>query len=285
VDGAQALAFVRERHIGLGSDLQRIQRQQLFLASVAQQMKASASITDPTKLYSLVHDVASSLTTDTGLSFTEMYAIANSMKSLSTKALQFISVPVEPYPLNPGDQVEYWQPYADQLFHAISRDNRIMKTAQKDAKAAKNPLPTVSPGKVHLQVLNGTSTAGLAATTAGQLTAKGFNVAGKGNATSASSTVIEYGAATQAAAANTVQQQIPGSVVKQVPTLKGDTLQLVLGANFKGLASAHKAKKTKQSVSKVVKSIGTGISGSTNICTDSAAFTGPDTPSMFSNGG
>ena len=38
VDGAQALAFVRERHVGLGSDLQRIQRQQFFMAAMLQQV-------------------------------------------------------------------------------------------------------------------------------------------------------------------------------------------------------------------------------------------------------
>src|SRR6516225_555196 len=55
VQGAQALAFVRERHIGLGSDLQRISRQQIFLASLAQRVKQSSSLSDPTKLYSMVH--------------------------------------------------------------------------------------------------------------------------------------------------------------------------------------------------------------------------------------
>src|SRR5215470_899285 len=110
VQGAQALAFVRERHIGLGSDLQRINRQQIFLASLAQKVKQSSSLTNPGKLYTLVHDIASSLTTDTGLSFTDMYAIANSLKGLSTSALQFIMAPVMPYPANPDNQVEFNEP-------------------------------------------------------------------------------------------------------------------------------------------------------------------------------
>src|SRR5215469_15361208 len=110
VQGAQALAFVRERHIGLGSDLQRINRQQIFLASLAQRVKQNSSLSDPTRLYSMVHAIAASLTTDSGLTFTDMYAIANSLKGLSTKALQFIMAPVAPYPLNPGNQVEFNQP-------------------------------------------------------------------------------------------------------------------------------------------------------------------------------
>jgi LCP family protein required for cell wall assembly len=288
VHGDQALAFVRERHIGLGSDLQRINRQQIFLASLAQKIKQSSSLSNPARLYTMVHDIASSLTADTGLTFTNMYAIANSLRGVSTKAVQFITVPVEPYPANPGAQVEFWQPYAGRLFHAIARDNRILKVAKEHKPAP--VVPTVSPGKVQVQVLNATATAGLAHTTAGQLSAKGFKVAGTGNATTTSSTVIEYGVASQLPEASTLQQEITGAQIKEVSSLKGGALQLILGSNFKGLASAHKGKSGKQSVSKVVKSIGTstassGFNGSANICGDKAAFAGPDTPSQFSSGG
>ncbi len=288
VHGDQALAFVRERHIGLGSDLQRISRQQIFLASLAQKIKQNTSLSDPTRLYGLVHDVANSLTTDSALSFTDMYAIANSLRGVSTHAVQFITVPVAPYPADPGAQVEFWQPYANRLFRAIAHDNRILKVAKehKSAPAA----PTVSPGKVQVQVFNATATPGLAHTTAGQLGAKGFHAAPAGNATSSSSTVIEYRTASQLPEASTLQQEITGAQIKQVSSLKGGELQLILGSNFKGLATAHRGKAGRQSVSKVVKKIGTstassGFNGSGNICGDKAAFAGPDTPSQFSTGG
>src|SRR5580704_5268239 len=135
VHGDQALAFVRERHIGYGSDLQRINRQQVFLASLAQKIKQSSSLSNPTKLYGLVHDIASSLTTDSGLTLTNMYAIANSLKGLSTSALQFIMAPVVPYPPTPNDLGEFSQPSADALFRAIARDNHILKTARRAAHA------------------------------------------------------------------------------------------------------------------------------------------------------
>jgi LCP family protein required for cell wall assembly len=288
VDGAQALAFVRERHIGEGSDLQRINRQQIFLASLAQKIKSeSSSLSSPTKLYGLVHDIASSLYVDSGLSFNDMLAIANSLKGVSTGSLQFITAPVVPYPPNPASLVDFWQPYANRLFHSIARDNRILKVA-KEAHGQPS-VPTVSPGKVHVQVLNATNTAGLAATTASQLTTKGFKVARTGNATTTNSTVIEYGPAAQLPAANTLQKEISGAQVRQVTSLKTSTLNLVLGSSFTGLTSPHKAKRSKQSVSKVVKNIGkstaaSGLSGNTNICHDQSAFAGPDTPSMFGNG-
>jgi LCP family protein required for cell wall assembly len=288
VHGAQALAFVRERHIGLGSDLQRINRQQIFLASLAQKVKESSSLTNPAKLYTLVHDIASSLTTDTGLSFDDMYAIANSLKGLNTSALQFVMAPVVPYPANPNDQVEFNQPSADDLFRAIARDNQILKTARRADHAKPQPVPTVKPGQVQLQVLNGTSVAGLAATTASQLTARGFKVAGTGNATGiVSSTVIEYSSAAQMPQVNTLQKEIPGAQIKQVTGLHGSTISLVLGSGFKGVGThkargAHKPRPKSTSAAALSKNYG-GVNGSANICRQSAAFTGPDTPTMFGN--
>jgi len=286
VHGDQALAFVRERHIGYGSDLQRINRQQIFLASLAQKIKQSSSLGDPAKLYTMVHDIASSLTTDSGLTLTDMYAIANSLKGLSTKALQFIMTPVVPYPPNPNNLVEFNQPSAHDLFRAIARDNHILKTARRADHAKPRPVPTVKPGQVQLQVLNGTSVAGLAATTASQLTARGFKVAGTGNATATSSTVIEYSSAAQMPQVNTLQRDIPGATVKQVTSLGGSTLSLVLGSGFKGVSSTHKKPKKKAksvSAAALSKNYG-GVNGAANICRQSAAFTGPDTPSMFGNG-
>jgi LCP family protein required for cell wall assembly len=286
VQGAQALAFVRERHIGLGSDLQRINRQQIFLASLAQKIKQSSSLTNPGKLYTLVHDIASSLTTDTGLSFTDMYAIANSLKGLSTSALQFIMAPVTPYPANPDNQVEFNEPSADQLFRAIARDNHILKTAQRADHAKPQPVATVQPGQVQVQVLNGTSVAGLASTTASQLTARGFKVAKTGNATgTTSSTVIEYTSAAQMPQVNTLHKEIPTAQLKQVTGLNGNTISLVLGSGFKGVAThkghrRHRGKST--SAAALSKHYG-GVNGSANICHESAAFTGPDSPTMFGN--
>jgi LCP family protein required for cell wall assembly len=291
VDGAQALAFVRLRHIGEGSDLQRIQRQQLFLASVAQKMKHSSVIGNPTEMYSLVHDVASSLTTDSGLSLTDLYAIANSLKGLSTSALRFISVPVVPYSGDPLAEVQWQQPQASQLFAAIAHDNHIAKAAKNAKNASKSKpgsataakqakkLPTVSPSKVTVQVLNGTNTTGLAGTTAAGLTGKGFKVTGAADAASSNytSTYIEYSSASQLPQVNTLSKEIVGAQVKQVPTLPPGQLTLVLGSSFKGLGVKPAAAKKKPSVSSVAGQAN-GISGNANICGDSSAFAGPDTP-------
>ncbi|SHK64206.1 transcriptional attenuator, LytR family [Pseudonocardia thermophila] len=54
VSGATALAFVRQRHGLTGGDLDRIGRQQAFLAGLVQQLRTTGALTDPDRLAELV---------------------------------------------------------------------------------------------------------------------------------------------------------------------------------------------------------------------------------------
>lgn len=283
VDGAQALAFVRERHIGEGSDLQRIQRQQYFLASAMQKIKQTNILGDPARIYAVIHDVARSLTVDSGLTPATMAAIASSVRGLSSKALRFLSVPVVPDPSDPGARVDWAQPQAGQLFSAIAHDTRLPKTRAKGRghPAKPKPAPTVKPAQVNVDVLDGSGTAGVAATTAAGLTSRGFNVVGTGNAPSFgyTTTIIQYGPAADLPAANVLKAQVGQAEIQQSASVQPGTVNLILGSDFIGLAS-HPAKSGGSSVNSLAKNYG-GITGNTNICKDSAAFAGPDTPSMF----
>ncbi len=67
VMGAQALAFWRERHIGLGSDLQRIRRDQYVMASMVRSVAHADLLGSPARLYAVLIDTARAMTTDAGL--------------------------------------------------------------------------------------------------------------------------------------------------------------------------------------------------------------------------
>ena len=122
VGGAEALAFWRERHIGTGSDLQRIQRDQFLMASLLQGIAHSDILGSPSRIYSVVVDTAGAMTTDTGLDLTAMVRIVESLRGLSTGAVQFVQVPEVPYPGDPQAEVVFEQPQASELFRAISYD-------------------------------------------------------------------------------------------------------------------------------------------------------------------
>jgi LCP family protein required for cell wall assembly len=281
VNGQQALAFVRLReNIGEGSDTQRIQRQQYFLAAVMQKLKSTNLLADPGRIFSVVRDVAKSLTTDSGLDLTTMLRIATSMKSLNSSAVQFVTVPVVPYPPNPAAELSWEQPQAGQLFGAIEADRSLPAKMGRGKKAAKaTPVATVSPSKISVQVLNGSGVNQIAGQTATALTAKGFVVAGTGPAANYgfTSSVIQYSTASELPAVNTLKAQIGGSVeVQQDAALGNGPITLTLGSSFTGLTTSGSTTQS-PSASNLAKNYG-GITASTNICSDSAAFAGPDTP-------
>jgi LCP family protein required for cell wall assembly len=275
VYGAQALAFVRLReNIGDGSDLERIQRQQIFLAAALQKMKQTNLLGD----YKVLADAAHAVTTD--LTLTQLLGIANSMRGLSTSSVRFISVPVGMYPLD-QNKVIWVQPQAGQLFKAIAHDNHILGVARK-ANSSKGAR-TVTPSQVHLEVLNGSGTAGLAGTTANGLSSAGFVVVHTGDAPHGygyTRSVIEYSSTSQLPAVNTLKKEIVGAQVKQVTGLRAGTLSLILGSKFTGLPSSSSTSKPKgPSVASVASSNNyQGISGNQNICKDTSAFAGPLSP-------
>jgi LCP family protein required for cell wall assembly len=286
VNGAQALAFVRLReNIGEGSDTQRIQRQQYFLAAVMQKLKSTSMLSQPTRIFNVVRDVAKSLTTDSALDLSTMLRIADSMKSLSSSSVQLVTVPVVPYPGDPAAELSWEQPQAARMFRAIEADRALPAAAKGKSKGGAKiktaSVPAVSPAKVNVQVLNGSGVSGIAGSTATALTAKGFTVTGTGPAANYSytSSVIQYSSAAQLPEVSTLKAQLGSVVVQQNTALGAGSLNLILGSSFHGLGAGKGAngRSSAKTLGNLAKSYG-GITANTNICQDSAAFAGPDTP-------
>jgi LCP family protein required for cell wall assembly len=285
VNGAQALAFVRLReNVGEGSDTQRIQRQQYFLAAVMQKLKSTNLLSQPSRIFNVVRDVAKSLTTDSGLDLSTMLRIADSMKSLSSSSVQLVTVPVVPYVGDPTAELSWEQPQSDLMFRAIEADRNLPTSAKANGKGkAKTAMtataqPTVSPAKVSVQVLNGSGVNGVAGSAATALTAKGFTVTGTGPAANYSytSTTIQYSSAAQLPEVNTLKAALGSAVAQKDTALGAGSINLILGANYHGLSTGKSAgKASAKTLSNLAKSYG-GITANANICKDSAAFAGPD---------
>jgi LCP family protein required for cell wall assembly len=271
VTGAQALAFVRAREgVGDGSDLERIQRQQFFLDAVVQKLKSTNLLADPARILNVVSDAAKSMTVDSGLDPATMLKIADSMRSLSSSAVDFVSVPNGPYAPDPN-KVQWTQPAADQLFQAIATDKTVLTPAAKPA--APSAAATVSPSQVKVEVLNGDGTAGLASTVSSELSNAGFTVIGHGDVPGfgVTTSVIEYSSASQAAEVNTLKAAVSGgATVKQNTALQAGTITLVVGSTFNGLSSV-KPSASPAAATNLTPTYG-GITGSTNICADAKAF-------------
>jgi LCP family protein required for cell wall assembly len=293
INGTTALEFWRTRYsIGNGTDLQRIQRDQYLLSQVLHGVLHKGILTSPLKLLNVVRDVARSMTTDSGMSQSDLLHIGSSLSHISTANVQFVTAPNVPDPVQQS-QVVLARPQATRLFYAIAHDATLPKAAGKPGKkggktGGKAPqVLDVQPAKVKVTVLNGSGHQGLAGLAATALTNRGFHVLGTGDATSASgandftytSSVIEYASPSGLAAADTLKKQLTSVTVRQNPSLAAGTVNLILGSNFTALAprSAGSGKKAGQSVGNLAKSYG-GITGNVSCTGDQAAFLGPNSP-------
>jgi LCP family protein required for cell wall assembly len=270
VGGAQALAFWRTREdLGEGSDLQRIQRDQFLMVALLQGIEKEGLLHSPSELNKVIGDAASNLVTDSGLDQTRMLQVGESLRGLTSQSVQFVEVPTVTYEPNP-DWVQ-WSPQATQLFTAIASDATLPKPVTKKGPAPA-PAATVSPSQVNVQVLNGSGLAGVAEQGASDLSGRGFNVTGSGNAGNFNYTksVVEYSSPADLPAAQTLESEFSNVELLKVPGITTGTVDVVLGSDFSELNTA-----TPTSSSDLTQTYG-GITGSTNICQDSSAFSGPD---------
>ena len=242
INGVQALAFWRTREdIGNGSDLERIQRDQFMSAQVVKGVLSSGLLSNPFRLLSVVTDAAASMTTDGGMSVSDLVGIAESLRNVSSKNVQFVTAPNQAWPPDPTARVQFAQPQANEVFSAIAHDVTVPKVKVTPSATTSSGAPqvlTTSPSNVKVKILNGSGDPGIASQAATGLTSRGFDVTGTGNAASFAYTnsVIEYASTTDLAAVNTLKQELTNVTDLQDSTLTPGTVELILGSDFTGLA-------------------------------------------------
>ncbi|WP_328646980.1 LCP family protein [Amycolatopsis sp. NBC_00348] len=106
LSGAQALAFVRQRHGLLNGDLDRIARQQAFLSAMAKTVLNAGTFTSPSKLNALVSAVQGSVVLDKGW---DVLSFAQQLRGMTSGAIGFATIPVQSLSLatpSDGDAVK-----------------------------------------------------------------------------------------------------------------------------------------------------------------------------------
>ncbi|MGY1620445.1 LCP family protein [Geodermatophilus sp. SYSU D00691] len=234
ISGEQALAFVRQRHGLPRGDFDRIVRQQTFIAGMIRKILSDNVLFDLGKQRELVQAAAGSLTIDQNL---DLFDLAAQMQSVTAGSIEFQTIPYA------GDDHDEDGRYILRL-----QDPEVLHeffaTLSADAPAAPESTesgasPTVAPGEVSVAVYNGSGTSGLAASTAEELSAAGFDVVSTGNADSAAYTATEIRYATgDDALANTLAAAIPGAQTVQSDEAPQGTVELVLGSDFNGVGRA-----------------------------------------------
>jgi LCP family protein required for cell wall assembly len=304
INGVQALAFWRTReNIGNGSDLERIQRDQFMSAQVVKGVLSSGLLSNPLRLLSVVTDAAAAMTTDNGMSVSDLVGIADSLRHLSSKNVQFITAPNQAWPPNP-QRVQFAQPQAAEVFNAIAHDVTVpkVKVPPSASPSGAAQVLTTSPSNVKVKVLNGSGTAGIASQAASALTSRGFDVTGTGNAASFAYTksVIEYASTADMAAVNTLKQELTNVTTLQDSTVTPGTVELILGSDFNGMVAQNPTSSVAPSTSATpgtsvspgaspsasasgstvanLAQSNNGITAAASCASDSSAFAGPLSP-------
>jgi LCP family protein required for cell wall assembly len=234
VTGKEALAFVRVRHIGDGSDLARIDRQQAFLSSMIQAATSSNLLLRPDKLFRFLDAATKSLTTDPGLgNLNALREVAQSVVGLKSSQVRFVTVPNEPYP--PDHNRVQWTSAADALWKSIREDAPLPGTKPAPGSTpTATPTPTstqvltVTPDKITVHVSNDSGVPGIARQAADDLRLQGFKISGTSTDSSGKQGVtVSYSAANQEKAF-TVAAAFPGAVLVQ-DDRAGDVIRVSLG--------------------------------------------------------
>jgi LCP family protein required for cell wall assembly len=168
IKGAQALAFVRQRHGLPHGDLDRIKRQQYFLRAAFEKIASAGVLLNPFKLHDLLKAVGSSLLTDPSL---DLLTLARQFESVSAGKIAFQTIP------NNGAQMIYPDGVATSIVE-VNKAAMPAFVAQLEGKgdAAWKKARPAAPATVTVDVLNGTDTARLAARNAAALRRLGFKV-------------------------------------------------------------------------------------------------------------
>ncbi|WFB11755.1 LCP family protein [Streptomyces sp. LX-29] len=239
--GGEALQYVRARHLDGGSDLARMVRQQRFLAALLHKATDSGVLLNPVRFNEVASTLLGAVRADQGFGTGDLVALGRALHGFTLASSEFASVPVsDAGHLVPkiGSTVTWDRKRADRLFRALREDRPLAEHADRRPSPGVRPAPptpvAVAPGKVQVEVLNGTRTAGLAARADRALRATGFATTGTPHDapdTGVAHTLITYdprwdGSARALAAA------LPGAELREAPG-QGPVLRVTVGADYR----------------------------------------------------
>lgn len=136
VSGTDALAFVRQRHGLPRGDLDRVVRQQAFLAGLARTMSSTGVLANPSKLSGLIRSVHQSIVLDQGW---DVLAFAERMQGVASGSTEFTTIPIESdaYPTPDGSAVRVDPAHVQQVVHGA------MNTGVASSPPRFGPKPVV----------------------------------------------------------------------------------------------------------------------------------------------
>ncbi|WP_326948713.1 LCP family protein [Amycolatopsis sp. NBC_01307] len=218
LDGARALAFVRQRHGLANGDLDRTRRQQAFLASVTHKLRDAGTFTDFGKLSALIETAQQDVVVSAGW---DLLAFVQQARDLTGGNLEFSTLPIEGFATVDGQAV-----------NEVDVE-KVRATVRQVFE------PTAEAPRSIADVLNASGRVGLAASAADVLGQHGFREGAVGSSR-VRRTTVDYGHGA-AADALLAAKLLGGLPVRATGSVAAGHVRVILGADFALPAPADRA--------------------------------------------
>lgn len=235
--GAQGLSFVRQRYELPRGDLDRIVRQQAYMASLVSKVLSSGTLANPNKLSKIADAIERSVVIDEGW---DVMGLVTQLSGLAGGNVTFTTIPVTSID-GVGDYGESVVTINKQEVHKFMDD--LAKTAEQteeaaassSAEAGSNPSEKPVADGIEVNVLNAGSIDGLASGVGKWLTGVGYKVGQTSNAEPG----LYYESQVVAADENDqrakdLAEQLGGLPVTSSPSLDENTFVVVAYDDYEG---------------------------------------------------
>lgn len=236
LSGPEALSFVRQRHGLPRGDLDRITRQQAYMASLVNKTLSSKIMTDPGALNRINKAVQRSVVLDKGW---DVMGLASQMQNLAGGNVKFETIPVTSID-GTGDYgesiVTVDKDQVHGFFRALLGDDAMDTEAEKNREPDPNaPIENYSAEKYSVNVFNASEIPGLAAAVSEMTSAYGYRQGRVGNSTETGVSESQVNAKDKNdPAAHGLAKQLGGLKVVEDSSLPEGELSVTLSGTYAG---------------------------------------------------
>jgi LCP family protein required for cell wall assembly len=239
LDGQNALSFVRQRHDLPRGDLDRITRQQAYLASLSNKVLSSKTLTDPGMLDKLNKAVERSVTVDSGW---DIMSLATQMQNLSGGNVSFQTIPVTSIDgtSEDGQSVVTVDPgqvrgFFDELLGDEDDKDKDHSDESDSEETTEESIPDYDAAASTVSVLNAGNVDGLATRVGDLVAGAGFTVGEVGNHDESGVSESQVNVAdVNDPAARDLAKKLGDLQVVEDPTLEAGQISVTLSGTYSG---------------------------------------------------
>ncbi|PRW62656.1 LCP family protein [Actinopolyspora mortivallis] len=223
ISGADALAFVRQRHGLPRGDLDRIVRQQVFMSGLARKMLSAGTLGNHAKLRELMNALGDSVLLDKDW---DVLDFATRMQDIAAGDITFETIPVEMTGPSSGLAAD---PSEVRRFV----DNLLLPPEEREAARREAERAEQLRAETEVNVYNASGVSGLAGRVRDDLDEDGFERGAAANAERMrEESVIRYSSDREAA--ELVSEELGGITVEQSSQPEPGTVSVYLGDDYQG---------------------------------------------------